>query len=140
VSTDPRDYLPHREPFLLLDVIDDLQPGVSARARWTVPVDADFFAGHFPGNPVTPGVLLVEAIAQCGALAIRADARYAGKLPLFGGIESARFRRRVLPGDEVTLECSMTKLSSRGGRGQGRALVQGEVAAEAELLFVVVDA
>jgi len=138
-TSDPKDYLPHREPFLLLDTIIRLEPGVTATAEWTVPRDADYFRGHFPGRPVTPGVLLVEAIAQCGALAVRADERYATKLPLFGGIELARFRRAVAPGDLVILECTMTRLSARGGKGYGTASVNGEIAAEASLLFVVVD-
>jgi 3-hydroxyacyl-[acyl-carrier-protein] dehydratase len=84
--------------------------------------------------------LLVEAMAQCGAVAVLDDPRYAGKLPLFGGVESARFRRQVLPGETVVLECEMTRLSARGGKGSARASVDGQLAAEAELLFVVVDA
>jgi 3-hydroxyacyl-[acyl-carrier-protein] dehydratase len=79
-------------------------------------------------------------MAQCGAVAVLADERYAGKLPLFGGVERARFRRQVLPNDVITLECDMTQLSARGGKGSGRALVKGLVVAEADLLFVVVDA
>ena len=79
-------------------------------------------------------------MAQCGAVAVLADERYAGKLPLFSGVERARFRRQVLPNDEITLECEMTQLSARGGKGSGRALVNGQVVAEADLLFVVVDA
>jgi len=137
---DPTTWLPHRKPFLLLDVVTDVQPGVSARATWTPGGDEPFFAGHFPGRPVVPGVLLVESMAQCGAVAVLADERYAGKLPLFGGVERARFRRQVLPNDEITLECDMTQLSARGGKGSGRALVKGQVVAEADLLFVVVDA
>ena len=137
---DPTTWLPHRKPFLLLDVVTEVQPGVSARATWTPREDEPFFAGHFPGRPVVPGVLLVEAMAQCGAVAVLANERYAGKLPLFGGVERARFRRQVLPNDEITLECEMTQLSARGGKGSGRALVNGQVVAEADLLFVVVDA
>ena len=136
---DPTTWLPHRKPFLLLDVVTKVQPGVSARATWTPGADEPFFAGHFPGRPVVPGVLLVESMAQCGAVAVLADERYAGKLPLFGGVERARFRRQVLPNDEITLECEMTQLSARGGKGSGRALVNGQVVAEADLLFVVVD-
>jgi 3-hydroxyacyl-[acyl-carrier-protein] dehydratase len=79
-------------------------------------------------------------MAQCGAIAVLADERYAGKLPLFGGVERARFRRQVLPNDEITLECEMNQLSARGGKGSGRALVNGQVVAEADLLFVVVEA
>ncbi len=139
-SSDPASWLPHRPPFLLVDRVLDIQPGLSARAQWTLRGDEWFFPGHFPGRPITPGVLLLESIAQCGAVAVLADERYVGKLPLFGGVEHARFRRPVVPGDTVILECTMTKLSARGGRGTGRALLDGAVAVEADLLFVVTDA
>jgi 3-hydroxyacyl-[acyl-carrier-protein] dehydratase len=139
-SRDPADWLPHRAPFLLLDEILELTPGVSARATWRLRGDEWFFPGHFPGRPITPGVLLLESMAQCGAVAVLADPRYAGRLALFGGIEHARFRRSVLPGDLVSLTCEMTRLSARGGKGHGEARVDGELAAEADLLFVVVDA
>ncbi|HET8991346.1 MAG TPA: 3-hydroxyacyl-ACP dehydratase FabZ [Acidimicrobiales bacterium] len=138
-SLDPLDWLPHRPPFLLLDAMTRIEPGVSAAGRWTLRGDEWFFAGHFPGMPVTPGVLLLESIAQCGAVAVLADSRYAGRLPLFGGIERARFRRQVVPGDTVELECTMSRLSARGGRGAGRASVGGALAAECELLFVLAD-
>jgi len=137
---DPTTWLPHRKPFLLLDTVTEVQPGVFARATWTPGDEEPFFAGHFPGRPVVPGVLLIESMAQCGAVAVLADERYTGKLPLFGGVERARFRRQVLPNDEITLECEMTQLSTRGGKGSGRALVNGQLVAEADLLFVVVDA
>ncbi len=139
-STEPTAYLPHRAPFLLLDALTDVVPGERAAGRWTLTGDEWFFPGHFPGRPTTPGVLLLESIAQCGAVAVLADPRYAGRLPLFGGVERARFRRQVLPGDTVDLECAMTRLSARGGRGEGRASVGGAVAVEAELLFVFADA
>jgi 3-hydroxyacyl-[acyl-carrier-protein] dehydratase len=139
-STDPAHYLPHRAPFLLLDEVTEVVPGERAAGRWTLNGDEWFFPGHFPGRPTTPGVLLLESIAQCGAVAVLADPRYAGRLPLFGGVERARFRRQVLPGDIVDLECAMTRLSARGGRGEGRASVGGVVAVEAELLFVLADA
>lgn len=138
-SPDPAAYLPHRPPFLLLDELTEVVPGERAAGRWTLRGDEWFFPGHFPGRPTTPGVLLLESIAQCGAVAVLADARFAGRLPLFGGVERARFRRQVVPGDTVSLECQMTRLSARGGRGAGRATVDGELAAEAELLFVLAD-
>ena len=136
----PEDLLPHRPPFLFVDEILDLVPGASARGRWRLTGDEWFFQGHFPGRPTLPGVLMCEAIAQVGALAVLSDERFAGKLPLFGGLDRARFRRQVVPGDELILECEMGRLSARAGKGSGRALLNGEVATEADLMFVVLDA
>jgi 3-hydroxyacyl-[acyl-carrier-protein] dehydratase len=139
-SRDPTQWLPHRAPFLLIDEVLEITPGKGARARWTLTGDEWFFPGHFPGYPITPGVLLLESIAQCGAVAVLDDPAYAGKLPLFGGVERARFRRSVVPGDTVDLFCEMTRLSARGGKGHGTASVNGQLCCEADLLFVVVDA
>jgi 3-hydroxyacyl-[acyl-carrier-protein] dehydratase len=139
LSLNPIDWLPHRPPFLLLDTMVSIEPGIRATGLWTLRGDEWFFPGHFPGRPTTPGVLLLESLAQCGAVAVLADPKYTGRLPLFGGVEHARFRRQVVPGDTVTLECEMTRLSARGGKGHGRATVDGQVAAEADLLFVLAD-
>jgi 3-hydroxyacyl-[acyl-carrier-protein] dehydratase len=136
----PEDLLPHRPPFLFVDEILSIEPGVSARGRWRLGGDEWFFTGHFPGRPTLPGVLMCEAIAQVGAIAVLSDDRFEGKLPLFGGIDSARFRRQVGPGDELILECEMTRMSARAGKGTGRALLDGKVATECDLMFVVVDA
>lgn len=123
-----------------MDEILEIQPGVSARGLWRLTGEEWFFAGHFPGRPTLPGVLMCEAIAQVGALAVLADERFAGRLPLFGGLDRARFRRQVGPGDDLILEVEMGRLSARAGKGTGRALLNGVVACEAELLFVVVEA
>jgi 3-hydroxyacyl-[acyl-carrier-protein] dehydratase len=136
----PSSIIPHRPPFLFVDELVDLVPGVSARGRWHLTGEEDFFAGHFPGRPTLPGVLMVEAIAQLGAVAVLEDPRFAGKLPLFGGVDSARFRRQVGPGDVLDLEITMGRMSARAGKGSGSASVGGELACQADLLFVVVDA
>jgi 3-hydroxyacyl-[acyl-carrier-protein] dehydratase len=136
---DPRDVLPHREPFAFITAIDEVVPGESARCRWELTGEEDFFAGHFPGRPTLPGVLMLEALAQTGAVAALQDERFAGKLLLFGGVDKARFRRQVVPGDTLTLEVTMGRMSARAGRGHGIASVDGEKACEADLLFIVAD-
>lgn len=136
----PDEVLPHRPPFLFLDEVTSMVVGERAEGYWQLTGDEPFFSGHFPGRPTLPGVLMAEAIAQLGAYIALCDDRFAGKLPLFGGLDSARFRRQVVPGERLDLEVEMTRLSARAGRGQGRALVGGELACSCELLFVVIDA
>jgi 3-hydroxyacyl-[acyl-carrier-protein] dehydratase len=135
----PADVLPHRPPFLFVDAVTALAPGESATGTWRLTGDEWFFGGHFPGRPTLPGVLMCEAIAQVGAIAVLTDERFAGKLPLFGGLDSARFRKQVGPGDELTLEVALGRMSARAGKGSGRALLGGDVACQCELLFVVVE-
>jgi 3-hydroxyacyl-[acyl-carrier-protein] dehydratase len=134
---DPVRLLPHRPPFRFVDVVDELVPGERVRARYRVTGEEAFLAGHFPGNPILPGVIQLEALAQAGAVALLSDERYAGSLPLFGGVEEVRWRRQVRPGDELLLEVTMDRLSSRGGWGRGTATVGGKAACKARLFFVL---
>ena len=136
-GTEPTELLPHREPFLFVTEVLEVVPGERASASWRITGDEPFFAGHFPGRPTLPGVLMVEALAQVGALALLADERYAGKLPLFGGIDKARFRRQVVPGDTLTMEVTMDQLGATAGKGTGIARVGDQVACQAGLLFVI---
>jgi 3-hydroxyacyl-[acyl-carrier-protein] dehydratase len=137
----PDQVLPHRPPFLLVDEITELVEGTSAKGVWRLTGDEAFVAGHFPGRPTLPGVLMIEAIAQVGAYAVLSSPEVApGKLPLFGGVDGVRFRQQVVPGDTLDLEVTLGRMSARAGKGTGRASVNGKTACEADLLFVLVDA
>ena len=136
----PTDVLAHRPPFLFVDEIVALDPGRSATGLWRLTGEEWFFAGHFPGRPTLPGVLMCEAIAQVGAIAVLTDPKFAGKLPLFGGLDGARFRRQVAPGDTLELSVELTRMSARAGKGSGRATLNGDTACECELMFVLVNA
>ena len=137
---EPSALLPHRAPFLFVDAITELTPGVSASAVWKLTGNEEFFVGHFPGRPTLPGVLMCEAIAQVGAIAVLVGGNHPGKIPLFGGLDGARFRRQVQPGDTLELVVELGRMSARAGKGTGRALLNGETACECDLMFVLVDA
>ena len=130
--------LPHRPPMLLLDEVLELEPGARVVARKLVR-DEDC-AGHFPGNPIMPGVLMVEALAQAGAVAVLSEEENRGKLALFAGIDDVRFKRIVRPGDVLTLECSLEQVRGPIGRGKARATVDGELAVRGTLTFAVGEA
>ena len=129
--------LPHRYPFLLVDKITECVPGESARGIKCVTANEPFFQGHFPGFKVMPGVLMIEALAQVGAVAILTEEENKGKLALFGGIKNARFKRQVRPGDMLELSCRLTARKGPVGFGTAEARVDGRLACKAELTFVL---
>ena len=129
--------LPHRFPFQLVDRITECEPGVRAVGRKCVTVNEQFFCGHFPEKHVMPGVLLLEALAQVGAVALLTEAENKGKLVLFGGVKHARFKRPVTPGDVLEITCTLTKRRGPVGIGRAEVRVDGAVAAMAELTFAL---
>lgn len=131
------DIIPHRYPFLLIDTIEELEPGVRALGRKCVSVNEPFFQGHFPGNPVMPGVLIIEALAQVGAVAMLAQPDFKGRTAYFAGIDKARFRQKVVPGDVLLLETEIIKVKGPVGVGRAVAKVDDKVAAQAELTFSI---
>ena len=127
--------IPHRDPFLFLDEVLELEPGVRVVARKAVTGDEWFFAGHFPGRPIMPGVIMVEALAQAGAIAALSLEENRGKLALFAGIDDVRFKRIVEPGDELTLTCELEAVRGPVGRGKAVARVGDELAVRGTLTF-----
>ena len=129
--------IPHRYPFLLIDKVMDYEPGQFAVARKCVSINEPFFQGHFPEYPVMPGVLIIEALAQTGAVALLSMPENKGKIALFGGIRNARFKRQVRPGDVLEFRCELTKMHGPVGIGTATATVEGKTAVVAELTFAV---
>ncbi|MBN1129421.1 MAG: 3-hydroxyacyl-ACP dehydratase FabZ [Chitinispirillaceae bacterium] len=130
-----KDILPHREPFLLLDRVTKLSPGKSAVSEKTVRTDEFFFPGHFPAEFVMPGVLIIEALAQTGAITFLSVPENKGKTVYFAGLKQVKFRRKVIPGDTLRLEAVLTRIKAKFGTGYGRAYVGDELACEAEFMF-----
>jgi 3-hydroxyacyl-[acyl-carrier-protein] dehydratase len=129
--------LPHRDPFLLIDEVVELEPGERVVARKRVRGDEWWFAGHFPGRPVMPGVLIVEAMAQTGAVAVLSQEENRGRIAFFGGIDGVRFKRIVEPGDELELECRLETVRGPIGKGKATAKGDGQLAARGTLTFAV---
>ena len=131
------DILPHRSPFLLIDTVEELEPGVKCVAKKNVTMNEPQFMGHFPGNPVMPGVLIIEALAQTGAVAILCQDEWKGKTAYFAGINNAKFKQKVVPGDTLELTTEIIKVKGPIGVGKAVARVNGKVACMAELTFAI---
>ena len=129
--------IPHRQPLMLIDTIEEMEPGVRALAKKCVSYNEPFFQGHFPGEPVMPGVLIVEALAQTGAVAILSLPENKGKTAYFAAINSAKFKKKVIPGDVLMLETEIIKVKGPMGIGKATATVDGKVAVQAELTFAI---
>lgn len=132
-----KEIIPHRYPMLLVDRVEELEEGKRVVAKKNVTINEPFFQGHFPHEPVMPGVLIVEAMAQAGAVALLSLEDFRGKTAYFGGLDKAKFRKKVTPGDTLILEVEITKVKSAAGIGKGIAYVDGKKVAEAELTFMI---
>jgi 3-hydroxyacyl-[acyl-carrier-protein] dehydratase len=129
--------LPHRYPFLLVDRVLEMEPFKRIVAIKNVTANEDFFNGHFPIKPVMPGVLIIESMAQVAGLVMLTEEEHRGKIPYFTGIDNARFRRPVVPGDQLRLEVNVLRIKGNVGRINGKAIVDGQIVAEADLMFVL---
>ena len=138
-SNEIQKIIPHRYPFMLVDKIVDFEPGKSAKGIKCVSANEMFFMGHFPEEHVMPGVLIIEALAQVGAIAILSEEENKGKIAFFGGIKNARFKKQVKPGDVLLLECEIIARKGPVGFGKAVATVDGKVAAQAEISFAIGD-
>jgi len=132
--------IPHRQPILMIDRILEMEPGKRAVGIKNISANEPVFAGHYPGNPIFPGVLIIEAMAQTGAVALMSQPEYANKVPLFAGIDDAKFKRPVVPGDQLRLEVEIVTVRRGLGIGAGKAYVGEELKAEGTLKFALVDA
>lgn len=132
-----KEIIPHRYPMLLIDRVEELMEGQRIVAKKNVTINDPFFQGHFPHEPVMPGVLIVEAMAQAGAVALLSLPQFKGKTAYFGGIDKAKFRKKVTPGDTLILEVEILKIKANAGLGKGIARVDGKKVAEAELTFMI---
>ena len=136
-TTQIMEILPHRQPFLMIDTVEELEPGSRAVGRKCVTFGEPYFQGHFPGNPVMPGVLIIEAMAQTGAVALLGQPEWKGKTAYFAGIDKARFKKIVRPGDVLTIETKILWVKGPMGKGEAKATVGGKLVACAELMFAI---
>lgn len=132
-----KETIPHRYPFLLIDEVMEIEEGKRVVAKKNVTINEPFFQGHFPGYPVMPGVLIIEALAQAGAVVLLKKEENKGKIGFLAGIDKCRFKRQVKPGDQLRLEVEITRLKGSIGKGKAIATVDGELACEAEIMFAI---
>ena len=138
-TTEIMKIIPHRHPFLLIDKVEDYEPGQYCIAYKNITYDESFFRGHFPEYPITPGVLMVEALAQAGAVAILSQEEFKGKIAVFAGIDNCKFKKQIVPGDTVRLETKITQVRGPVGVGEAEATVDGKIAVKCTLKFAIMQ-